>query len=196
MNMIEKVARALAKIYAMTQPWTTEVFDKWVDEHWKYYKVEAVKAIEAMREEDLKLELSFRKFMGKVDKNIDDCWWWKGCIDKRDGYGRFYSGQDFPNTAYGFAYLYFKGVVPKGLVIDHTCRNRACVNPDHLRVVTNKENVLCGEGLTAKFARATKCGRGHEMNEENTYIRPDGHRSCKECQRTRSRDYKSNKKQQ
>ena len=51
----------------------------------------------------------------------------------------------------------FKGTIPQGLVIDHLCRNKSCVNPAHLEAVTNTENVLRGEAPSAKAARKTHC---------------------------------------
>lgn len=84
--------------------------------------------------------------------------------------------------AHRFTYRLFVGPIAKGMVIDHICRNRACVNVDHLRMVTQQENILCGVGATATHAKKTHCIRGHEFNKENTYKIPKG-RNCRICRR-------------
>ena len=74
-----------------------------------------------------------------------------------------------------------RGAIPGGMVIDHLCRNRRCVNVDHLEVVTRGENTL--RGLTAASGHdATRCcSSGHAWTPENTYIRPTGFRACRQC---------------
>ena len=109
------------------------------------------------------------------------CWLWTGAIDRRDGYGRFYNGA-VTTSAHRFAYQTFVGEIPTGLTIDHKCRVRSCVNPLHLRVVSNAENVLCGNGLTAINARKTECSNGHAFTPNNTMMHKGG-RTCKICHR-------------
>lgn len=79
------------------------------------------------------------RFWSKVDKS-GNCWEWTAAID-RGGYGNFYAG---PNDRSALAHRYALKVsgidIPSGMHVDHTCWNRACVNPDHLRFVTKKQN--------------------------------------------------------
>ena len=166
-----------------------------VDENWRVVGLDlADAAIAAMREEDLTTELAHRKFLKLLDANENGCWDWKGSIDRKDGYGHFYYGLGKTGVAHRFSYKYYKGEIPDGLVVDHICRNRACVNPDHLRTMTNATNVMIGEGPTAKFARAFECKRGHSMDDDNTYIRPNGQRQCRKCQTDRSRKSKAKRR--
>ncbi|WP_425456790.1 HNH endonuclease [Aeromicrobium piscarium] len=71
-----------------------------------------------------------------------------------------------------------------GRVVDHICRVRRCVNPEHLRQLTNRDNILAGVGATAINARKTHCKRGHEYTPENTYQGNRG-RECRECRANR-----------
>ena len=77
--------------------------------------------------------------------------------------------------AYECAY----GPIPQGLVIDHLCRNRSCANPAHLEAVTDRVNILRGEGVAVANARKTHCKRGHELSDP--YIDSRGSRICRAC---------------
>jgi len=88
--------------------------------------------------------------------------------------------------AHRISYQKQYGPIPENLVIDHLCRNGLCINPYHLEAISNKENILRGEGACAKNARLTHCKNGHEFNDENTRIRITGkirRRICKVCER-------------
>lgn len=106
------------------------------------------------------------------------CWLWTAAIDLY-GYGRFTS----PNSAsaYCFAYELCVGPVPVGLELDHLCGVRRCVNPNHLEPVTHEENCRRGSSPCAINARKTHCIRGHEFTEENTWLRSEGGRKCRQC---------------
>jgi hypothetical protein len=114
------------------------------------------------------------RFWEKVEKS-DGCWLWTAQIGS-NGYGRFSSRSDGPRLAHRVAYELVIGEIPAGLVIDHLCRNRACVNPHHMEPVTIGENVRRGEP-----AVKTHCKQGHERNDTNSYVNAKGHRICRPC---------------
>ncbi len=114
------------------------------------------------------------------------CWLWTAYIGSR-GYGTIWNPG---GSAIAHRAMYEEVVEPiaKGLVIDHLCRTHRCVNPDHLEVVTPRENIIRGDGPAVFAAGAarwnawkTHCINGHPFDEANTYYRPTGGRSCKEC---------------
>lgn len=77
------------------------------------------------------------------------------------------------------------GPIPKGMFIDHQCRNRACCNVDHLRVVTptvNSTENIVGVNWQLQLAK-THCPQGHPYDEKNTYRFPSGRRHCRTCVR-------------
>lgn len=117
------------------------------------------------------------------------CWLWLGSLDK-DGYGRFFTFQT--DRAHRYSYATAVAPIPDNMVIDHLCRVRCCVNPSHMRVVTNVENVMCGEGRMAKLSRQTHCKRGHSL--ENAYVSSKGYRACRVCEGAKNQRYRAAKK--
>ena len=119
------------------------------------------------------------RFWSKVNKT-STCWLWVGC----QGGGRYgqFTIKKVRIAAHRFAYIEKHGTVPKGLELDHLCRVRLCVKPDHLEAVTRQVNLLRGEGWTAIHARKTQCINGHPFNLANTILRGP-HRRCRTCKR-------------
>ena len=138
------------------------------------------------------------RFWSKVDVRGDaDCWLWTAAKDKF-GYGRFMClGRNA--KAQRVSYELTHGPIPAGMVTDHKCRNRQCVNPRHLEPVSNVENIKRGDGLRAssiKFDGSETCPQGHPRTLQNThYARRRGKdgaviwRSCLVCRRERNRAY-------
>jgi len=111
------------------------------------------------------------------------CWEWQLGLTK-GGYGTYRN-----TTAHRWVYEQLVGSIPAGLQLDHLCRVRHCVNPDHVEPVTPRENLMRGETLTAARAVQTHCIHGHEFTLENTRVKPNGCRECKTCHRNQSREY-------
>lgn len=134
-------------------------------------------------------EREVERFWSKVERGRKrECWPWIGG-STRDGYGQFHPFRLRGKVqAHRYAYELLVGPVPSDLTLDHLCRNRACCNPAHLEPVTHRVNILRGTGASARNLRKTHCAQGHEYTEENTYIRYDGRRECRVCQRKWHRD--------
>lgn len=111
------------------------------------------------------------------------CWLWTAGLDSH-GYGQFGITNrrgGHLSRSHRVIYEHFKGPIPDGLHLDHLCRQRCCVNPDHLEPVTNRENCLRGDTVPAAHAAKTHCKNGHAFTPGNTYRTPQGHRRCREC---------------
>jgi hypothetical protein len=122
------------------------------------------------------------RFWRKVAKG-ERCWEWTA-YRAQNGYGQFGAvAGESPRLAHRFAYELLVGPIPSGLVIDHLCQNKGCVNPAHMRVVTQRENVMRSDALTAINARKSHCIRGHPFDEVNTYWKRDGRRECIACRK-------------
>jgi len=127
------------------------------------------------------------------------CQVWLGRVD-RGGYGRVATGAGrgmMPYYAHRLAYEFAKGPMPDGLVTDHLCRVRSCVNPDHLEAVTIVENLRrgavalgprWGDGIRKMQAAKTHCPMGHPYSGDNLILHKN-RRSCRECVRSKQREW-------
>jgi hypothetical protein len=132
------------------------------------------------------------RFWNKVDKR-ESCWLWTGCVTHFDRYARFvFNGK--AQTAHRLTYIEAKGSIPSGLQLDHLCRVRHCVNPDHLEAVTRKENILRGEGPSAQNARKKQCNNGHKFSYKTRLERTQ--RFCAICNRNKEQTRIQNNKEE
>lgn len=131
------------------------------------------------------------RFWSKV-KKTDGCWIWQGHVNKKTHYGMIQVNHA-PKLVHVISFEWSNGSIPEGMEIDHLCRNRICVNPDHLEAVKHRDNVLRGINACATNAKVTHCPQGHPYDLFNTYYRPDGGRDCKLCRVRRRREFKARK---
>jgi hypothetical protein len=121
---------------------------------------------------------AYERFLENVTKT-EGCWLWTGGLWET-GYGRFwFDGRTV--LAHRWSYEHHTGPIPKGRHLDHLCRVRECVRPDHLEPVTARENLMRGETAAARNAAKTECPYGHPYDEANTYRDKRGRRSCIKC---------------
>jgi hypothetical protein len=121
--------------------------------------------------------------VARVRRVESGCWEWQANVGL-DGYGRWYGNARKYETrqAHRISYMAFVGLIPDGMQIDHLCRNRKCVNPMHLEAVTQRVNILRGEGFSARNARKTHCTKGHPFTEGNLYLVRGKFRRCRTCE--------------
>lgn len=147
-------------------------------------------------------------FIRNIVINDNCCWNWQASLDQH-GYGQYHA--DKPHgRAHVFSYNLFKGDVPEGMHVHHKCRNRRCVNPDHLVVVGKSEHARMHalEGLMQadgkKFyevnhnSMKTHCSNGHPYSGDNlrVYIHNGKEwRQCRECRRRINREGQQRRRQ-
>ena len=126
------------------------------------------------------------RFWSMVDEVETGCWLWRGNIGSH-GYGSFLvAGEQF--KAHRLSWFLTTGAWPEQS-LDHLCRVRSCVNPDHLEDVDHRTNVMRGVSPFARNAAKTHCPQGHPFSQENTLIVNRGaSRKCRTCHRRQQRE--------
>lgn len=118
---------------------------------------------------------------------VNDCWIWTGSTNPK-GYGSMSVSKDRSALAHRVAYSIANGPIPDGLQVDHLCRNTSCVNPGHLELVTNAEN------MRRRYEIQTHCAKGHLLAGANLRLSPksDGstRRACVTCQKAYTAAYR------
>ncbi len=117
------------------------------------------------------------RILRKVQKDERGCWRWTGYISPA-GYGQIGQGNGKGIfLVHRASWLVFRGPIPEGMELDHLCRVRHCINPDHLEPVTRQENML--------RVRGEYCPKGlHRMEGDNRYVTPStGKGRCAACAR-------------
>lgn len=113
-------------------------------------------------------------FMEKIAPDPNSgCWLWTAHVSEQ-GYARMMVDRR-AKSAHRFSYEQFVGPIPSGLTIDHRCRVRCCVNPNHLEAVSFRENI------DRAIATRTHCKRGHPYTPENVISTPKINRVCRQC---------------
>lgn len=122
----------------------------------------------------------FNKFIIKSG----ECEMWTGYCDD-DGYGKFFFKKK-NRRAHRVSYYFKHGDIPKGMVIDHICKNRSCVNVDHLRLVSQAENTLINSNSLGAINKArTTCKNGHAFDKVYGTIKKQ--RYCSICENAKSK---------
>lgn len=120
-----------------------------------------------------------------IDYGPEYCHPWIGCIDS-DGYPQAWDGERV-RTVYAIRYEREIGPIPDGMVLDHyvcDAGHLGCCNPHHCRPVTQRENVLRGNGVAARNRAKTHCIRGHPLSGDNLILK-NGYRYCRACRKVR-----------
>lgn len=114
------------------------------------------------------------------------CWLWSASVNTH-GYASFWF-EGKTHRAHRWLWQQVNRPLARDEHLDHLCRVRRCIRPDHLEVVTNRENLRRSpDTLASKFAAKTECPQGHPYDRENTYVMPNGGRACRACRRNVNR---------
>lgn len=122
------------------------------------------------------------RFFAMVDAN-GVCWEWTG-HRSRLGYGQFKPERGRCVSAHRYAWEMLIGPVPEGLELDHLCRNRGCVNPDHMEATTHSMNMRRSTHPIVLKRYQTHCKRGHELSGANVgHVKGGTQRYCRQCRK-------------
>ncbi len=127
------------------------------------------------------MKTAIERFMDKVVIEPSGCWRWTASAIPA-GYSCFYA-HGSTHRAHKWGVEYFRHMkVPKGMECDHLCRNRWCVNPNHIEIVTKSVNMRRGRN---QFRERSHCKRGHALVSENIRRMKSGRghtfNACRAC---------------
>jgi len=131
---------------------------------------------------------TFDDVLALIDKT-GPCWLWQGHITA-SGYGRMRIGGGRRAFVHRYVYEHLVGPIPEGLVIHHECRVKRCVNPDHLRAVTSRENTMADPTVTSINAAKTSCPQGHPYDSVGRKGDGTFSRRCSICRAAHMRDWR------
>jgi hypothetical protein len=121
------------------------------------------------------------RISAKIEPDPDTgCWIWTAAKNQY-GYGVVGIETGKTGLAHRVAYRLMVGDIPEGLDLDHLCRTRACIRPEHLEPVTRRTNLLRGDTATARNAAKTHCPSGHPYSGTNLIVQRSGSRMCRAC---------------
>jgi hypothetical protein len=167
------------------------VKERWKDPEFKKYMA-SIKRRPGTGKPREDLETRFMRFVKKLENG---CWEWTGNIHKW-GYGRFWipdGKKGKPVPAHRWSYEHKYGPIPEGLEPDHrchtiencaggiTCPHRRCVNPDHIKPTTKRENLVRSHAVVGVNARKTHCKYGHLLSGDNVIFYRPNQRTCRVC---------------
>lgn len=130
-----------------------------------------------------------KRWQDKTAPAKNGCIEWTGARNPK-GYGQIRLNAKQTSRTHRVAYVAATGLgIPDGMFVDHLCRNTSCVNPDHLELVTTRENLMRGNTLAAKQVARTHCPQGHELSDDNLVPSSlkQGMRGCLTCDHARNR---------
>lgn len=173
-----KIAECERTIYVKLRGWCKMHYDRWLT-HGDPLKTLMPTRVQGTLEE---------RFWAKVDAE-GICWEWTANLTD-DGYGKIKVDGKM-RSSHRVAWEMLVGPIPETMQLDHLCRNRACCNPDHLEVVTSRENCLRGRVAMRGLNLKTHCKNEHEYTPENTYVykyKGKVKRGCRTCRRAYERE--------
>jgi HNH endonuclease len=139
----------------------------------------------SLASQDLRQKANFWRHV----ERREDCLIWVGCRTKK-GYGHFMYRNRKLYAAHRLAWIWANGQIPNGMQIDHLCRNRSCVNPVHMELVTNKINQFRGQSVSGLSFWKIRCSEGHLLLGDNLYPWQKNRRTCRICHNARETRYR------